>query len=144
MAGLSRSNSEPEPLPSQAERDLRMTLVPAVFGGAMNYHELSPDGRELSAAERASALEQLTTGAMAIVTIERERELAQALPADIPIEETLMALRVMQQGLIFALSEDPAVRARAIDAYTALMYTRLAEAPWKAYLARREAARRPG
>lgn len=130
--------SESEMAQVEAQSDLTTMLVSAAVGGALNYHELSPDGRELDADDRASALGQLETGAIAIVTAERERELVAGLAPDVPIGETLMLLRVMQQALILALSEDPALRARALDAYTVFMYGRLVEAPWKAYFASRE------
>ncbi len=140
LSRLQRFNrmSEAELARKVAESDLTKMLVTAAFGGMVNYAQLAPDGRALKPGEREDAVEQLETGAIAIVTAERERKLVEGLPPAVPIAETLTLLRVLQQGLIFALSENPDVRARAIDAPTAGAYMRLAEAPWKSYMEARD------
>ena len=54
---------------------------------------------------------------------------------DVPVDESLMVVRVMQQGLTLALSDDPKLRACAADGYTVMLYARVAHEGWKAHLA---------
>jgi len=136
MGGLSQMGAEHEEADTAALLDLEDMLVNAAFAGALNYAELAPNGRKLKARDRESALQQLEVCAMCVVTAERERDgLMAALPSTLPVTEMLMVVRVMQQGLILALSKDRAKRALAIDAYMLLHYGRLAEAGWKAHVA---------
>jgi hypothetical protein len=106
-------------------------LVAAAMGGGSNYIELAPDGRELDASERAGAREQLRAGAIAILTTERRRDLVDQLEPNVPLPETLLLVRVLQQALILALSQDPAIRARALDARMMAHYLGLAQVLWK-------------
>jgi hypothetical protein len=135
MGRLSRMSAERDEGRAEALSDLEEMLVAAAFAGALSYLELAPDGRKLKRGDRASALAQLEVCALCVVTAERERELLADLPATLPVTEMLTVVRVMQQGLILALSEDRTRRAMAVDGYTVMLYGRLAEAGWKAHVA---------
>jgi hypothetical protein len=116
-----------------AASDLEDLLVDAVVDGALRYADIAPDGRELDADDRGRALAQLEAGALAIIEATRQRDLI-ASATTMPAAQTLALIRIMQQGLVLALSDDPQRRARAVDAVTVASYGLEVRDAWREHL----------
>lgn len=81
---------------------------------AVFYKELAPDGRELSAEERAAAAEHVETAA----TVDRELDLARELFSEQDWSHTRLLLaefRSLRRSLTLALSSDPGRRSLALS-----------------------------
>lgn len=78
---------------------------------------LAPDGRELSAEERAAVKERLDAGVLALRAARVNRDFIAYILAeeDFDVRSTISVLRMMQRSLVLALSADPDRRARAIS-----------------------------
>jgi hypothetical protein len=117
----------PTPTPRWGRRKARarelVALLDATLGDVATVHrELAPDGRKLSAEERARTIEQLEQAAAVTRTLDLEYDTITR--ADHELARPLYALfRSAQRALVLALSDDPARRRRAMP---------LKEAQWRA------------
>ena len=78
------------------------------------YAQIRPDGRELDPEERAAVRDRVQDTAGAARTLDAERALVDALEEHRDLRSDLEMLRATQQGMVLALSEDPARRRKAI------------------------------
>ena len=76
------------------------------------YTELAPDGRELGA-RSVDTIEHLERAAVMSLMLDSGRGLVARCPERTALRPVMVMLRAMQNGLVLALSEDPARRAKA-------------------------------
>jgi hypothetical protein len=92
----------------------KVRLGEAYTEAAFFYKELAPDGRELSAAERAAAEEHVETAA----TVDRELDLTRELFSEQEWSQTRLMLaefRSLRRSLTLALSSNPHRRSLALS-----------------------------
>jgi len=95
-------------------KELGELLRETTFETYRFYRDIAPDGRELTADERAAALERLELGAICSRTVDRDRDIVEHVAEGFDLRPTLAALRSLQHSLVLALSEDAALRSRAM------------------------------
>jgi hypothetical protein len=85
------------------------------------YNELAPDGRQLSATDAARARQILVSVASSLRAIHDDDELIRIAAEDgkrrgrdTDLRPTVSLTRMIQRGLVLALSEDPARRKQAM------------------------------
>jgi hypothetical protein len=96
-------------------------LARTVTEAAQGYNELAPDGRELSAADASRARELLVAVARSLREIHEDDELIRTVAEDgqrrgrdTDLRPTISLIRMIQRGLVLALSEDPTRRKQAM------------------------------
>jgi hypothetical protein len=110
------------------------------------YLELAPDRRELSEDEHEAVRESLRLGAVCLRRVARRRGILDLLAArglvGMSVGRTIAVMRFAQRSLVLALSDDPAVRKRAITPSELAALNVPVRDYWQASRARRPPARR--
>jgi hypothetical protein len=90
-------------------------------GAATTYNELAPDGRRLSETEANRAREQIIALALCFREIHDDGEFIAAIAErdrlrgkDADLRPTISLMRMIQRGLLLALSDDPSRRRHAM------------------------------
>ncbi|HEY1276530.1 MAG TPA: hypothetical protein VGF25_16590 [Thermoleophilaceae bacterium] len=113
--GEGSAGGDAPPRPGEQTDALADSLIVACARTFAFYLDLAPDGRPLEA-RSVEALECLEAAASCNRALDRERDLLEQPGAGPRLDPARAILRAMQNGLVLALSGDPARRAKAMPA----------------------------